>query len=399
MNIFNIPSWYPSDNNPIYGTFVKEQIEMLARHNPDWKLAVSTWGQGNPDHMLWVKDHVKNVSKLLKSRESISTRQQNIYQYYSPTPTWTRKIKAGNLQELIKVNSVHFDSFQGKVEKVDIIHAQATYPAALIAEELSGKFNVPYVVTIRMSPFPFDEFLDNGDLKPWIRKPLQNAKALIATSNSLKNRLGEFGFQNVSVIHNPVDTDFFKPKEHPPLPSSKGDQSPTILTIGRMVPQKGIDILIRAIAELGHEFEGKFRIGGDGEKLSEYQALAQSLNVSNKITWLGELSREQVRDEMQHCSFYVLPSRHETFGNVLLEAMACGKPVVATKCGGPEDIVNSDLGLLVEPENVQSLRDGLKKMNSSALSYSDKRILEQLENKFSIIAFTSKFLELAKGTK
>ncbi|MEQ9229997.1 MAG: glycosyltransferase, partial [Cyclobacteriaceae bacterium] len=87
------------------------------------------------------------------------------------------------------------------------------------------------------------------------------------------------------------------------------------------------------------------------------------LGVSDKITWLGELSREQVREEMQRCSFYVLPSRHETFGNVLLEAVACGKPVIATDCGGPRDIVTDEVGVLCEVD-MDALTESLKQMIS-----------------------------------
>jgi hypothetical protein len=64
MKIFYVPSWYPSKNNPIYGTFIKEQINLLGVNNPDWELGISTWGQGDPEYMLWVKDHLFNMLKI-----------------------------------------------------------------------------------------------------------------------------------------------------------------------------------------------------------------------------------------------------------------------------------------------------------------------------------------------
>ena len=387
MNIFNIPSWYPSANNPIYGTFVKEQIEMLAKENPDWNMGITTWGQGDPNHMLWIKDHIKNLPKLLKKRAANYKQFENIYSYHSPTPTWTRKFLNGNINGLIKVCSQHFELFQKQAGKVDVIHAQATYPGSLIAQALSEKHSIPYFVTIRMSPFPFQEFQNaSGDLKQWVRKTLASADGLIATSSSLKKKLEEFQLRKVMVINNPVDMDFFHPIDFLP-------EKLTILTIGRMVPQKGIDLLIKAINLLDESFQGEFRIGGDGEYLDEYRRLAKKLKVDHRITWLGELSREQVRDEMQRCSFYVLPSRHETFGNVILEAMACGKPVLATTCGGPKDIVNEKVGIFTEID-IANIQQSIERFDPK--KFDSKSIVDHLKNGFSIGVMAKKLERLIK---
>lgn len=389
MNIFNIPSWYPSARNPIYGTFVKEQIALLARLNPSWNLAVSTWGQGDPAHMLWAKDTVKNIAKIIHHQpaRTLSERHENLYHFHTPTLTWTRKVLHGNLRGLIRANESNLKRFEQSVGKMDVIHAQATYPGALVAQALNRKFGIPYVVSIRMSPFPFSEFLDKkGNLKPFIAAPLAGANRLIATSHSLEKTLHSFGLEHVTVVHNPVDLDFFHPIVFTP-------KKLTLLTVGRMEKQKGFDLLIRAMAMLGTDFDGILRIGGDGRFLAEYQQLARSLGVADRIVWLGELSREQVRDEMQHCSFYVLPSRHETFGNVLLEAMACGKPVMATRCGGPEDILTDEVGLLIENENVEALAKGIQTMIKLA-RFDSHHIRANVCARFSPEGFSNEMIRL-----
>ena len=383
MNVFYIPSWYPSDENPIYGTFVKEQIEMLAHENPNWNLGVSLWGQGRPSQMLWVKDHVLNLRKILRPKSASSSfSNENITHYCYPLLSWTRKIFGGNLKGLIRANDYNYLQFEKKVGNIDIIHAQATYPAALVAQALSEKYGIPYVVSIRMSPFPFDEFLTKqGKLKALINEPLQKADALIATSHSLKNRMESFGLSKVHVIHNPVDTEFFQPSDYKP-------NELTILTVGRLEHQKGVDLLIDAIAFLGDEFIGKVRIGGDGSMKEKYQQLAKMKDVVNKIEWLNELSREQVRDEMQLCSFYVLPSRHETFGNVLLEAIASGKPVVATRCGGSTEIVTDKVGLFCENEDVEDLAEKIRIMVRNHENYSITTLREHTNDKFDSAVFS-----------
>jgi len=390
MNVFYIPSWYPSDENPIYGTFVKEQIEMLALHNPAWHLGVSLWGQGRLSHMLWVGDHVKNIKKRLDWRTYQPSNQQsgNIGHFYTPCLTWTRKVSKGNLSGLLVANEKNLKSFISQVGKVDVIHAQATYPAALIARALSEKYKIPYVVSIRMSPFPFDEFLNKKEgLKRLIAEPLLKATTLIATSHSLKARMEIFGLSKIQVIHNPVNTEFFRPSDDEP-------EELILLTIGRLEHQKGIDILIEAIALLGDRFNGKMRIGGDGSLRETYQKLADEKGIAQKIQWLGELSRKHVRDEMQQCSFYVLPSRHETFGNVLLEAIACGKPVVATNCGGPADIVTENSGLLCEVENAEDLAEKIGQMVHSYKEYRVSNLTKHIGDNFHPDVFSGEITSL-----
>ena len=390
MNIFTIPSWYPSHENPIYGTFVKEQIEMLSLENPDWNFGISLWGQGRPSHMLPIRDHFLNLGKFAQSRkfQAYSDQRKNVTHLYTPAVTWTRKIVDGNLAGIIRSNDKNLSFFKKNVGPVDIIHAQASSPAALVAQSLSEKYKIPYVVSIRMSPFPFDEFLTtSGRLRSLISKPLQNANALIATSSSLKKRMEFFGLSKVQVIHNPVDTDFFQPSN---------DQSDdlTILTVGRLEDQKGIDILLEAVALLGDRFLGKLRIGGEGSQKHIYQKLSHEKGIEDKIEWLGELTREQVRDEMHHCSFYVLPSRHETFGNVLPEAIACGKPVVATKCGGPQDIVTSKVGLLCEVENTEDLVRKISQMIEKRETFHANGLRKYVLDKFSSKTFSGQVEKL-----
>lgn len=391
MNIFYIPSWYPSKNNPIYGTFVKEQIELLANENPDWHLGISLWGQGDPEYMLWARDHLFNVLKLGNAyrKPYQKAKGDNVTEYFQPCLTWTRKITKGNLKGLFKTSEQNFNRFVANVGQVDIIHSQASYPGALIAQYLSEKFSIPFVVTIRMSPFPFREFSQrNGQLKTLIANPLQNANQLIATSRSLRNTLISYGLSNVSVVNNPVDTLLFHP-------TGTQHKDIRILSIGRLELQKGFDLLLQAVATI--DIPIKIRIGGDGSQQRNLKKLAHSLKIEHKIEWLGRLSREQVAHEMQLCSFYVLSSRHETFGNVLLEAMACGKPMVATNCGGPADIVTTETGILCEAENISELGDAIARMCKEYQNFSCDVIRGYVESEFSAKAFSQKMNQIYKS--
>jgi glycosyltransferase involved in cell wall biosynthesis len=355
MNVFVIPSWYPSESNPIYGTFVQEQFQMLARLNPKDNFGISTWGQGHDPYLLWSGQPIQSLAKFITSdREKSKVVIGNHATYFAPAFSWSRKILSGNIRGIIRANEVNYEQFEDDFGKPDVLHAQASYPAAIVANYLSKKHNIPYVVTIRMSPFPFNEFLKTGKLDRFA-DPLNEANLLIATSNSLKETLYDYGFSNTEVIHNPVDTDLFKIQEKQSVSETK-----TILAVGRLVKQKGFDILIEALNSVNSNV--RLRIVGEGAERNKLEKLASEKNVIDRISFLGVLDRKQVAREMQNADLYVLSSRHETFGNVLLEAMVCGKPVVATNCGGPIDILTNQTGVLCKVEDLQDLANAIDRV-------------------------------------
>jgi glycosyltransferase involved in cell wall biosynthesis len=152
-----------------------------------------------------------------------------------------------------------------------------------------------------------------------------------------------------------VDTDFFSPPTTPP--DSTGF---TILSIGWLVHRKRMDILLRAFAQ---SFVGRdhirLEIGGSGPELAALRELASRLGIAGQVSFLGALGRDDVRYHMRRANLFVLPSSYETFGVVLIEAMATGLPVVATSSGGPKEIVNEKVGRLVLPDNVSELANAM----------------------------------------
>lgn len=386
MNVFIIPSWYPSASNPIYGTFNYEQARLLAQHRPEWNIGVSVWGQGDDRLLVYVRE-LGSIQKLL-TKHNINTHypMDNLGEYFAPAFTWSRKVFKGNIKGIIKANEQNLKVHIDKFGKPDVLSAQASYPAAIVAAALSQRYSIPYTVTVRMSPFPFKEFLNpDGGLKSIIAHPLTKANALIATSTSLRNTLHQFGLHRVNVVNNPVDTDFFKLERK---------KAAYFLLVGRMEEQKGVDLLLRAFASI--ESDLKLRLAGDGSLCREYKDLARHLDIEQKVQWLGELSREEVRIQMQGCDFYVLSSRHETFGNVLLEAMSCGKPVLATKCGGPSDIVDARTGILCE-RSVEGLTKGIELMLENLDQFKPNEIRSYVESNFSPMIWAQKLESVFKS--
>jgi glycosyltransferase involved in cell wall biosynthesis len=355
VNIFVIPSWYPSDSNPIYGTFVQEQIELMSKVDSALQFGVSIWGQGEEPFLLYVRQPFRSLWKRVNGKGSDQEFQAgSIRHLHSNAFIWTRKFLSGNMEGIVKANERNLARYIELVGQVDLIHVQASYPGAWIAYQLARKYNIPYIVTLRMSPFPFAEYLGRvGQLDENLARVLGSAHRLIATSDALKTRAEELGLHKIEVVNNPVDLELFQPGES--LVNAY-----RCLAVGRLEEQKGFDLLIKSMALLPEELPWKLDIVGEGSCRSDLEMLIAALGFEDRITLLGELDREAVVRSMQGCDLFVLSSRHETFGNVVVEAMACGKPVVATRCGGPSSILTNDTGILCSTEDIHDLSGAIK---------------------------------------
>jgi glycosyltransferase involved in cell wall biosynthesis len=144
--------------------------------------------------------------------------------------------------------------------------------------------------------------------------------------------------------------------------------APYLLGMGRLVHKKGFDLLIRAFASLADEFPNhQLLIAGDGEERASLEKLVDSLNMRERVKLLGFADREKTISLFLGCEFFVLSSRLEPFGIVVLEAMAAHKPVLATKSGGVVDLVQDGVsGKMVEP-TMEDLAHGMREM----LAHSD----------------------------
>lgn len=139
---------------------------------------------------------------------------------------------------------------------------------------------------------------------------------------------------------------------------------PMILFVGKLAPRKGVDILLRALPQVLRKMEVKLVLIGSGDQ-RDYRKLAQALGISDKLCFLGRVSDDTLRLLYSSCNLFVLPSRLEGFGAVIVEAMAAGKPVVATAVGSiPEIIESGENGILVESANEGELASAIVKVLS-----------------------------------
>ena len=389
MNLFIIPSWFPSTTQPLSGSFVKEQAEAISEMCPDINVIISTWG--HIDGELQIR-HPQNCIRALKwrmqQRRNRVERHDNLCEVFNPCLTWTDKLPVKSIGRLIGVNRANLLLASQRFGKMDLIHAHVSYPAGYVASVLGKEFGLPYVLTEHMGPFPLPYYMRDGKPFPEISDAFSHASQTVAVSPALATRIASFGYREPCVIPNAVDERRFSLGE----PSSGKF---VFFTLCGLSSLKGIDHLLKAIARWNPpEDRFEFRIGGDGPMRGEYEKLSRSLGVSNRVQWLGEISREEAPALFRSCHVFVLPSLHETFGVVYAEAIASGKPVIATRCGGPEFIVNDVNGRLVDVGDIDSLAGTMQWMAANWSNFDPIVIREDFEKRFSRIAVVKQLCDL-----
>ena len=239
----------------------------------------------------------------------------------------------------------------------DVVLAFFGLPSGVIAWVLKQIHRIPYVVSLRGGDVPgfrpYDFWLYHRIAVPFLRIVWHGAKAIVANSEGLRELALAFDSSvDISIIPNGVDESRFWNAE-------RTWSNPTILSVGRIVHQKGLDLIVTSLAGL-RDLEWDWRIAGDGPDLPYLKAMLTKAGIERRAHFLGWMNTEQLISEYQTASLFVFPSRHEGMPNALLEAMASGLPVIASAIAGNEELVIPGLtGMLVPTEDVDALREAL----------------------------------------
>ena len=258
-----------------------------------------------------------------------------------------------------------------KEDKPEIIHCHYSYPSGIAGWLIRLKTGIPYLVTehTRISSTFRSVFHRILSLIA-----LRKACSVVAVSNSLKKEIMAERIMKVQVIPNVINVNRFLLAERQSTPF-------TIGFLGSLnTHNKGLDILLSACSELPFKFI--LKIGGTGNHLQYYKNLALENNLKDNAFFMEGIAAQQISRFYSGINLFVLPSRYETFGIVLIEAMASGIPVVATKCGGPEDIVNEKSGILTEVNDSVMMREAIIKIYSNYSEYNAGEIRDYVINKF-----------------
>jgi glycosyltransferase involved in cell wall biosynthesis len=238
----------------------------------------------------------------------------------------------------------------------DLIHAHLAYPDGLAAVEYGRRLGAPVVISVHghdVREIP----RANGHWRRLVSEALVRADAVVASSRDARARVIELGADPERVYDIPqgVDCQRFVPATD----RSAGAGGWRLLYAGRFDPKKGLAVLLDAMhllcqrrRDISLKLVGGSRAGGTD---ALFRQQAQRLGIEDRVEFVDAQPWAEMPAVMSEPDLFVLPSFYDSFGIVLIEAMACGVPVVATRCGGPEDLVDDEVGRLVDVGDVAGL--------------------------------------------
>lgn len=245
------------------------------------------------------------------------------------------------------------------------------------ASILKLQFNIPVVGVEHWSE------VNKVNIAPRIKKmadlTYSRLDSLICVSKPFADKIYARFRIKAEVINNMVDIEFSLSKK-----KCNDDGIVRIVTVGRLRRPKQFDNILKAIKKANLPNNSwQFNIVGGGPMMSSLKKLTSELKLSDNVRFTGMKNTNELHQILSESDFFVLASEHETFGVVFIEAMSFGLPIIGTKCGGPESIINSNNGLLVENNNIDALADAIKTMMIQYKSYSGESIINEVKRIYS----------------
>lgn len=244
----------------------------------------------------------------------------------------------------------------------DLIHAHFIYPEGVIASRIGAELGIPVVSTEHAMWRPWLDL--HPSVRDQVKRALPHIARVTAVSEALRDSIRAVigDLVPVDVIPNVVDERIFV------APRTGEHRDPNrLLFVGLIRHVKGLDVLVRALGQLLPDFPDLHLSVAGGAFYRAYErdaervrALVQTLGLQDRVRFLGEVAPDDVAALMRTSALLVVPSRRETFSLVAAEALASGTPVVATRCGGPEEIITSESGELADVDDPASLARAIR---------------------------------------
>jgi glycosyltransferase involved in cell wall biosynthesis len=334
LHVLTLTPFYPTENDDASGCFVSEPLSWLERAG--------------------IRNTVMAVQPFYRARQRLKST--------GTAAEWLGYFSLPGGFGLSTAGAFVFARIVGRVREmlrsqhIDLIHAHGPLPCGHAAMLLSRELKIPFVVSVHGLD-AFSTVQVGGRAGQWCRRISQRvysgSRRVICISEHVREAVLEGMGKNcrTSVVYNGVDPELFSPA------AASSSEATTILSIGNLIPIKGHEHLIRALASLAAEFSTvELEIIGDGSERERLEALARELKIEPRVHFRGRQSRAQVAEAIKRCTLFALPSRYEGLGCVYLEAMAAGKPAIGCRGQGIAEIIrHGSNGFLVGPDNEKEL--------------------------------------------
>lgn len=344
MRVLILSNLFPSRREPTRGVFNLNRFRALALHCPVRVVApVPCWSRARRPREL-----------LLGNRERESGLEATFPTYWSIPRLQRLHGRAMSLSLAPHLGAVRRDF------PFDAILAAWAYPDGFAAAQLARRFDVPLVTMVLGSDV--NDFPKRPGLADPIRAGLRAASRVVAVSEALRARVIDLGIDPARVIvqRNCVDGDRFRIADPVAARRKLGlpPESPLLLYVGNWVPEKGVEVLVQAMSRV-RALGAELILVGGGPLEPALRAAARASGIADRVRFIGRRPHDEIPAWMAAADAVVLPSYREGCPNVVLEALASGRPVVASRVGGVPELLDDARGALVPPGDPAALAAAL----------------------------------------
>ena len=375
MRILFVTRGFPSEENPMSGNYEAVQAKAIAAKGHDVSVIAIKWR--NPLHILERNKVNHRVVDGIHIYECVRITMSIPHIYLPKLERWVRQWQFKSV----------FRIYEKELGVPDIVHAHIIRYAAP-AIFLKTELHLPFIITEHWSALNIEK-TPRRTMEQTFAYHL--ADKVICVSDVLATKLRNKCNITSLVINNMVSEHFFLDKKE-----NRCDGKYRFVSVGALRPLKRFDILINAFAACHFPDNICLEILGDGEEFPVLESIIRERNLKNQVRLLGTKTPSEVNDFLCKSDCFVLSSSSETFSIVLIEAMAKGLPVVATRCGGPETFVRPEDGLLVPKENVEELAKAMTYMKDHYQEYNAEEIRQHCHDNFSQDVIADKIIEVYK---
>ena len=364
MKVLIIAHGYPTIQDPQWGCFEKDQ-------------ALAFQCLGHDVSIMYIDGRFRKEKRKI-GISHIKADGINIYGiFWFPFAL----IKKLGIKYELKLRSKMLCSLYKVMEKMegkpDIIYSHYLYNTAS-AVVLKEKYNIPLIGIEHWSLL--NQSTISNDVRYAGKIAYFKADKLLSVSKTLSESIDRHFGQKTIVVNNMVSNEFLIKSN---LKKINNNSCFQFVAIGSLLPIKGYDILIDAFhkAELSKN-KCKLIIVGGGSENIHLQNQITSLSLTDSISLVGRKNKQEIISILNESNAFVLSSHSETFSVVCIEAMALGLPIVATRCGGPEEFITEEIGLLVKSGSVDALAEAMNEMYNNYHNYDRENIRNICKCKF-----------------
>ncbi len=349
-----VSTLYPNAHKPRFGAFIARSMEALAKHT-GWDVTVVN-PIGVPPVAVGEYAKLKDAAK-----DSVDGGVRVLRPTFSLIPKIGARINPWSIRRAILplTEKLH------REQPFDLLDAQFLFPDGPAVAGLAAALGLPFSVKGRGSDVHYWGL--GGHSKKAIRTTLDRAAGILAVSKALARDMQGLALtkRDITVHYTGLNRDVFRPLDHGSMRTmiaaefglALPDDEPLLLAVGALLPVKGHDLTIRALAHLKR---GHLAIIGTGANRAELEKMAEKEGVADRVQFLGGVSHDQLPVLLSASDVMVLPSQREGLANAWVEALACGTPVVITDVGGAREVVRSDVGGRIVERSPEAVAGGIR---------------------------------------